>query len=631
MLKLIIVFVIVSCNVFAQVQYDSLIIANPSFRSNQYSQKFNKQLNIFSLASAVKYQTYQDKFYFSLKDSYSSTFIETKDKTTRDENYFSFVSFYDISRLISMGTFVQNSILSDSRKIEINSASETNFALFTKINPTDYISFAPYFGYENNRQIGESDEGYIYGFEGLLNNLSLTDADVYSFIKFRNEDIAPRKNNFRDIRFRLKNSFDENINNIFFFSFSQTGRDYYYPADTVIRREFSVKNNIRNRMETTYSLQNTLEYYNFIPDFSMIFSSGINWRDINRNTKYRTLSNQSAAMYDTEISELRFELEGNIFYQNKLTNSMLRFNYSERDEKHSTKNIQGSNIIFYGQRSKLESQKNNLAQRMSLTIRSDINLSSKDILSLNFLQNKLRYDSPSIDNVDDRDELLSILRLAYKRNISPYFIFSSAVEGNLNKLVYILAARSSNNYTNRVLKFNSTGAYKNSYFSSINAVEVVANYTVYDFEDINPNYKSYSFRQLSFVDSSAIQISKRTALRFNGYLRLSEQGELSWKEFSSKPTRFLEEIFLHPRFVQQIGVYSFAIGFRHFSLKTFTYSGADRKEESYYSSVGPSTEISYNILNKLILNIDSWYEIINYGRENFRETVNFNFQLEWVF
>jgi hypothetical protein len=598
---------------------------------NFYSQKFNKQLNIYSLSSNLRYQYNSKQFSLFIREDYSSTFIKSSEKSTRDENFISLSGAYNHSENVSIGSLIQSNILSDSRRIEINSASANSAVIFAKITPLESISIAPFFGFENNRQIGEIDEGNIYGAEGIINKFRLTDTEIFSTIKFRNEDIAPRKNKFRDVKFQLSNSFNNDVNNILRFNFVQSGRDFYQFADTNLQQQFSIKNNIQNRLETSYQLFNAFDYNNFFPNISISTITMINWRSIDRNTRFRNLLNQSAAIYDTKINELRFEIESGLLYKTESVNTLIRFNYSERDEKHQTKNIEGSNPIFFDQRTNLESQKNNIAQRMMLTISSEMNLSKKDMVSVSILQNKLRYDTPSDDNFDDRDELLTIIKLRYNRIINPFLEFFTGIEGSISRLVYVFAERSSNNNINRVIKLNSGSRFITEGFESLNNFEVLANYTVYDFEDINPNYKSYTYRQFLFSDSTNIGLSKSTTLKLTGYFRLSEQGELSWSQFTMKPTRHLEEIFIHPKLLSHIGKFLLGIGFRHFSLKTFAYKDRDKKEEAFYSSVGPSAEISYDVYGKVLLRLDGWLEFVNSGRANYQEIASLNFNLDWNF
>jgi hypothetical protein len=198
-------------------------------------------------------------------------------------------------------------------------------------------------------------------------------------------------------------------------------------------------------------------------------------------------------------------------------------------------------------------------------------------------------------------------------------------------LTYILAERSSNNNTNRVLKLQAGGYYKSTLLSSYNSFEVSANYTVYDFEDVNPNYKSYSLRQLAFFDSTTIHLDRRFRLKMEASLKETEQGDLNWGDFSINPTRRVVEQYLLPELETDVSRMVFAIGMRIFSLETFSLSSGNEKRESYYHSFGPSTRIAYNVLEHVALSLFGYYEFISSDQTSNEELASFDFRLNWIF
>jgi len=136
---------------------------------------------------------------------------------------------------------------------------------------------------------------------------------------------------------------------------------------------------------------------------------------------------------------------------------------------------------------------------------------------------KLRYDTPSSENIDERDELLSQLRLRYTRQLNSNLSLFAGFDFSYGKLVYILAARSSNNNTNRIFRLNTGYAYSGRRLKNYGTFEILANYMVYDFEDLNPGFKSFSFRQISLVDSAVVVLTKELNFEFSGFYKLSEQ------------------------------------------------------------------------------------------------------------
>jgi hypothetical protein len=243
---------------------------------------------------------------------------------------------------------------------------------------------------------------------------------------------------------------------------------------------------------------------------------------------------------------------------------------------------------------------------------------------------KLIYDTPNENNFDDRDELLSTLRIGYSHKFNPLFSMYLNLEGSFNHIVYILSERSSNNNIRRVLKFSTGGNYNGKTFSSTNVAEVSANYTVYDFEDLNPNFNSFSFRQFVFYDSSSVRISNRMNFNFYTYIKLSEQGDFNWSNFTGKPARFLNEYYLEPEFIYNYKIISLGLGLRYFSLLTYNYNANIEKEiDSEYTSMGPSSSLSVLIGTRLNLKVNGWYEFINTEQNSKREIVNLRIRLDW--
>jgi hypothetical protein len=116
-----------------------------------------------------------------------------------------------------------------------------------------------------------------------------------------------------------------------------------------------------------------------------------------------------------------------------------------------------------------------------------------------------------------------------------------------------------------------------------------------------------------------------------GYLKLSEQGNFKWTSFSSRPTRFLEEIYAEPRLQVDFHGLVMSLGLRYFSLKTFNYNVKNRVIDTEYLSRGPLMEISMLIKDILYLRLYGWYEFILVDNDQEREQANLTMQINWNF
>jgi len=616
---------------YSQYVVDSLMFIQPEPFKNSLSTNFDKQLNTYLFSSSFNLDKSFNSLAFRINENYNSSFIKSAIKSIREENFLRFSTSYKINSYINTGILASNSILSDSRNIEINQASQSSAALYTTYKPEDRIYVSPFFGYITNEQTGEKDFGNLYGLEGLLDTVRLSDNYLYSQIKFRNEDISPRKNTIRYYNFVLIDSLGYNSGNLLNASYSENRKDFYFAADSVTAAEYNINNNIQSRIESNYFLQDRFTTKRFLDLLDMDLTGRFLWRTIDRNTRYRDFSSTSSSIFDTKVNELRIEFESMASYYSSFFIGSISLKYSERDENHQTKNFDGANQILYEDKAQTENRKNNRALRGSLVFNGTFNLSKTDFITLSLFQNKLRYDTPSAENYDDRDEVLSIARLRYSKQLTPFFEFFVNTDATFNRTAYIFSEQSSNNNINRVIRLNTGGNYRGKYFSTLNSFEVSANYTVYDFEDINPNFKSFSFRQFTARDSSNIKLSRDFSFSTYGYAKFSEQGDLKWASFSTNPTRYLREIFSESKFTVNYNSIWLSVGARIFSLNTYKYNTGDRVIDSKFLSLAPLTEIIISIRESLYLRLYGWYEFITQNDVNRKEEANLSIQATWYF
>lgn len=620
-----------TCCLQAQTRVDSLEFIRPFSKNNLLISRLDKQLNTYSLNSGLNYFYRFSDFSFGLNEDYKSNFFKGVEKTIRDEHHFSLNLNYNFFNELDFGLSANNTILSDSRTLEINQSSISNILIFSKIKPFKDFSIAPFSGYSNNRQIGENDYGFVYGFEAGGEKVNISDFQIDADFKFRNEDISPRKNFSRYVNLNFLNYFERNVHNNFNIKYYQSQKDFYINADSITSQTFQIKNNIQSRIETGYNIQNRFFFDELIDILTLDATGKISLRNIERGLKYKSREVQSTSIFDSQIDELKLELDASVTYRSRNFNSSIRFTMNEKDEKHKAIMFQGINEAFFNQREESEQQKNNTSNYATLSFDGDMNLSETDKITLNIYQSKLKYDTPSQLNDDDRDEILSIARIGYYKMLNPFFTAFINTEGSFSHTVYIFASRSSNNNINRTIRLKTGGEYTGSVLSSYNSFDVSANYTVYDFEDLTSPLKSFSFRQFTAIDSTTIKLSSTTSIFLFGYIKLSEQGILNWNSFSERPTRALKEIYFEPRIILYRAGSLFSVGIRYFSLSTFNYKGKELNLDSEYNSIGPSTIIKARLFNKLSVSLQGFYEFISLTESENKQQANLNFQISWNF
>jgi hypothetical protein len=185
-----------------------------------------------------------------------------------------------------------------------------------------------------------------------------------------------------------------------------------------------------------------------------------------------------------------------------------------------------------------------------------------------------------------------------------------SLDANMSKLVYLLKERSANNNTNRVLRLFPVVTYRPAvFFSTTNGFEVLANYTVYDFEQGLAIARSFSYRQFAWIDSTSLQFTERVGLDFFAYLKLYERGQLKWEDFSERTeSSFLDQTYaLQVRFSPASGTL-FAVGFRYFSQSHDRFERTGKTRVSFLRSFGPTCLILWEIGPHSQVSFRGWYE-----------------------
>ena len=616
----------------AQVPSDSLNFVKSRYSLPLLSSNFEKQLQTFNFSQKFIYGKQMEDLFIGVNQTFNSTIIKSTTISVRDNAFFSVLGQYDFSSYLSVGSAVNYNVYADDKQLAINNTSVFNSTAYLKYFPIQKLNFTPFAGLSQNEQIGITNSGPIYGLEALLDNYSFNEFNLFSEFKFQIEDITPRKNQIINLNFNLDKTFDNSYRNELFGLYSEQRNDFYFRTDSLTMAEFNILKNIQSRTERRYAIIDKLSMATSVSGLTINIDGGIDWRTIDRDTRYISTSSINNSNFDTQVEEFKMNFSSSLQYNSQWLNSIFRISIANREEKHKAKFISGASEILFEKGDEQEKRKNNNGNQITLSGESVFSLTQVDKISMSIFHRKLVYDTQSELNFDDRDELLTMFEIKYFRNMTPYFDLFTGLQGSINKTVYILKERSANNNVFRVLKLIAGGDIHMQYLSSKNSAEVSANYTVYDFEDLNPNLKSFSYRQLTLRDSTSLKLYRTTYLKFLGYIKFSEQGDFNWKDFANNPVRYLDERFAESTIEFRFKHLSFAFGIRHFSLSTYLYDDKNIKTiNTIYNSSAPLSIITYSISNKLDLSFRGWYEFINNETNQNNELANMILKLNWNF
>jgi hypothetical protein len=303
----------------------------------------------------------------------------------------------------------------------------------------------------------------------------------------------------------------------------------------------------------------------------------------------------------------QLELFGNAGFDLRIGKlyQIINLGFSSRSEKNNLfEKYQGGDLNKY---QNLESQRDNISGRMSIISNSMYFFNQSTYLTGTYFIQLFRYDTPSKVNYDDRDELSNIINLKFFHRFSDYLTLLLEFENRQNHLVYIFSERSSLNNRNKVYRFAPQIIYRIGNFALNPKLEVLANYTIYDYSKNNNSMNSISFRQISYSDSLYYKISDKISFHSLWKLKYSERGILYWSDFSVSPQSGNYELYgkgiLRRNFSENIWIGSGVNFYRYTQIRLNNNSQIDYNLESL------SPEISFNYVYKdWTLSVLGWYE-----------------------
>ncbi len=492
-------------------------------------------------------------------------------------------------------------IFTDSRGIGLSHASMHSTLVGIAYSPLTSLDIAPSAGYRWDNQSGTRDRGPSYQILASLHSIDENGYLMRAEGQIHVDHLDPRLliNNY--LVGGVERSFGTYSNDSLTVGVFQTRREFYAPDSS-----------IESRQETYFQLSNLLTY-ELAPTIRALAYIAVSTHGLDKRLLYGQGLRPHDA-FDTRVDE--FHLDTYVESAWRPTDgrmyAVFRFGHSERDELHKVISApEQTTGPLFSDRSQQEESKNNLASQNEIAGSLRLPLSWSDDISASARASLLRYDTPSNLNDEDRDELLITASLSSLHRISSILTLGVSLEGTLSHLVYLLSDRSANNNINRVLRLTPRVDYRPAwFFRTSNGFEVLANYTVYDFEQASSVVQSYTYRQFGWTDSTSIELTHRVGLDFYSYLKLYERGQLNWNEFTER----LENSYADKTFAGQVRFrpsrdLMFAVGLRYFSQVRYTYNETGKTLDTYFRSIGPTCAILWSPGPHSLIDLHGWYEM----------------------
>jgi hypothetical protein len=622
--------------VFAQnEQLNIQTFLDSNISHNFINTYLNDQINSINFNSKINIDIKFKKYNFFIKNYYAS------DITRLEKNYFkdfnnikTGVGYYPFEKL-NLSLNYLGFLYSDEKILQLKGSASNSFyfsGLYEDEISTGTLSSFINFGYKLENQIGEYNRGFISSGDLNLSGIDYKGYLLDGQVKLSYENLNPRKNSLILAKLLVDKSYNDNLvfNQVDGY-FSRSRKDYYVPADTMTKTQFNVNNNIEQRVETIARFADYFQYK--ISDrVDILLSVNPYLRFVTKDNYF--IPNSSSVMsgiYDAELTEVNLLTEATLKFDYEKLNFLLRSVYSERDEKHNVRNPERLNPVSVKDKEELEESKNNHSTRFSFMGNLFYNLSQFNRFEIFGSSSILKYDTQSETNYDDRDELNMVFAINHRYNNWKNLQLITSLDFNLYHTVYILSEKSSNNNWNRIFRLTSKSFLNfNDFLRTSNTFSILANYTVYDFEDIMSNIKSYSFRQFNWKDSTAIKLIRNVEFRVYAELKLYERGELNWGSFSTKPVSFFEDKIINPELIYYYSdKISFSVGYRYFEQKRYYYENGNRIYDYSVKTYGPVAKLLIDINRKSLIEIIGSHDSYIYVKNNPAEK-HFNLYLNVI-
>ena len=422
---------------------------------------FDRNLNTFNWLARARLDTTVSTTHLLLNESYSSDIIQIEGASSspqrRQQSNQQNASLQLSQPLIDplRALFQWSSLVfSDDRSIGLNNASNHALLGGFEYTPLPSVSLTPLAGYRWDNQQSFHDRGVSFNVGGMVHDLDLDGYRTGAEVQFAEDRLDPRRLDNHFARGVMEKSFSQWTRDSLAIGIGQTRRDFYSPADS----------SIESRVEHTFSLGNLLQY-TLDDHIAIELFTGMNTLGLEKDLRPFSSYSPTIPQFNTHVDEVHLDayIQTTYHSDDRRTSAWVRFLHSERNETHVALPIADAppNIgVLFDTRNTQEHTKDNFSRRTALAGTFDIPLSRSDRLSFSGMVSILRYDTPSLLNVEDRDEQLIALNLSTSHRVSRFFDLGLTVDGTINHTVYLLGERSANNNINRVLHLSPHGLYR---------------------------------------------------------------------------------------------------------------------------------------------------------------------------
>jgi hypothetical protein len=609
-------------------------VAPALFPSNTVLTLFDRSRNTFNWAGRIALDTSAWGTGVRFNELYTTNIILLEGSTDApgqrlksSQHTLGLALNHPLSRMFDLIAEHSSLIYTDDKAVGLSSTSTHTVAGGFSWTPLTGIDVTPMAGYRWDDQGRLRDHGTHLAFAGDVRNLMLDGYRVGADLRLQEDRLSPRLLENHGGHASIGRTFEGRTRDSLDLGIAVTRREFYAPSDTL--------RGIDSRSEQIFTFANVLDY-DIDPRLLATLAVGVYTRGLHRDTRGAgTLP--ALPVFGSAIDEFRLETSAQATYgEPGELSGFLRLQYGERTENHEARapaTASADVLQQFDERNAQEQTKNTSTRRTAVSGSVSWPAGVSDTLAVAGSASILRYDTPSSENTEDRDEQLFALTLTTSHRIARTLLLTVALEGTMSHTVYLLGARSANNNRNRILRLSPGTVFRpSSAFLTANVFEVLANYTVYDFEEESALVKSFSYRQFAWHDSTAVELTDRLGLDFLGTLKFYERGQLNWGEFTERTENAYTErlLSLQARWSPAAGT-MFAIGYRAFTQWRYSFVGREKSLDAVLRSIGPTCAILWTAHAGGTVGLQGWYERWSQGDGPARSLANLSLNVQFTF
>jgi hypothetical protein len=604
---------------------DSLAIGMTTLNNiNNFARtEFVKYGNIFTLNNLGHFKFTSDYGIFELSQNYQGNYLKIQENPFRDDENWLFNYNKPISNNKFGILFRQNlQFTSDSRNIGINKMMRLNGQLGLNYQDSN-LQVEALYGKEDNNLLELKSMGDIYSFNFAFNymnfesfilranlfsnflnlNYDRTNRDIYGLIELQNNQVD--STNYY-AKFKFKNL----QNNLLAYSTSTN----LLPLE--------------QRQESDYDLTIGVKYP-LIENLNINFNISLSDMNVERFYKWY-ISDIPYSPFNRNVNQFELMFNSGIDFSYKNFMQSLKVGVSNRTESNLIALKYDAGASSYSQYNQIETQRDNSSSRINILSYSGFKIEENTSISATYNVQLFTYNTPSPINYDDRDEFNSIINFQANHNFSDIFNLKIEFENRRNHLVYIERERSSLNNWNIVYRYSTQLNYSLPKFSMHPKAEVLANYTVYDYENAYSSLRSISFRLISYYDSVIVKLSDKITSESNLSVKYSERGILYWNDFSESPQNGIYDVFFRTLIKREYtNGSSLGVGIKFYN---YSQSRIHNVSQIEYELKSLSPEISINyVLGNWSMMINGWYEFQTINKTIKKEVPNLSIFVNLIF